>query len=86
MSCQYRDKCPSATGWCERNQIDYRQCIPFLLSAFEHAKGPMVLYECDRRACSRCSYPNCQHTEDISHAKNFHVCGEKIFVEGEIGE
>lgn len=47
---------------------------------------PRILYECDRRACSRCSYPDCQHTDDISHAKNFHVCGKKIFVEGEIGE
>ena len=30
-----------------------------------------VLYLCDRRACSKCSYPQCEHTTDISHAKNF---------------
>lgn len=30
-----------------------------------------VAYECDRKACSVCSYPTCRHTTDIEHAKNF---------------
>lgn len=30
-----------------------------------------VLYLCDERACKKCSSPNCRHTFQIEHAKNF---------------
>ena len=30
------------------------------------------LYLCDRRACNHCS-PECRHTTDITHAKNFEL-------------
>lgn len=30
------------------------------------------LYLCDRRACKHCS-PECRHTKDIAHAKNFEL-------------
>lgn len=31
-----------------------------------------VLFLCDRKACEGgCLYPNCSHTTDITHAKNF---------------
>lgn len=30
------------------------------------------LYLCDRRACKHCS-PECRHTKDITHAKNFEL-------------
>ena len=30
------------------------------------------LYLCDRRACKHCS-PECRHTTDIAHAKNFEL-------------
>lgn len=33
-------------------------------------KENKVLYECDRRACSKCN-PNCYHTINVSHAKHF---------------
>lgn len=29
-----------------------------------------VAYLCDRKLCENCSYPECKHTLDISHAKN----------------
>lgn len=29
-----------------------------------------VAYLCDRKLCENCSYPECKHTFDISHAKN----------------
>lgn len=32
--------------------------------------GNGVLFLCDRRACEVC-YPECQHTSDIRHAKEF---------------
>lgn len=34
-----------------------------------------VFYLCDRRKCHKCSYPECKHTQDITHAKNFTVTG-----------
>lgn len=79
MSCEYKDRCPSATVWCEGKQADFGRCIPFLLSAYENAKGPAILYECDRRACSKCS-PECHNTTDIRHAKNFEM-NQFAFVE-----
>lgn len=30
-----------------------------------------IFYICDRRACSICNYPMCQHTENIEHAEHF---------------
>lgn len=41
---------------CERNQD----------------KGVHVLYLCDQKQCKNCSYPECRHTTDVAHAKNFH--------------
>lgn len=32
-----------------------------------------VLYLCDQRQCTNCSYPTCKHTLNIEHAKNFHI-------------
>lgn len=34
-----------------------------------------VAFLCDCKACKNCSYPNCRHTTDIRHAKNFEVGG-----------
>ncbi len=31
-----------------------------------------MLYLCDRRACEKCS-PECHHTLDIKHARNFQI-------------
>jgi hypothetical protein len=41
-----------------------------------------VLYLCDRRACTKQCSPECKHTQDITHAKNFEL-GEdgKSFIE-----
>lgn len=86
MSCQFKDSCPSASGWCERAEQDFSQCIPFLINAvrgrdekirdLENQPQPafreIPLFECDRRACNKCSQ-ECNHTPDIRHAKNFHV-------------
>ena len=30
-----------------------------------------VAYVCDRKQCENCSYPDCKHTTNIKHAKNF---------------
>lgn len=35
-----------------------------------------VLYLCDRKACKKCSFPQCCHTTDIRHATNFSMVPE----------
>ena len=42
---------------------------------------PTVLYRCDRRACETCSFPDCQHTPDITHAVDFHKDIDGTYVE-----
>lgn len=88
MACKYIELCPSASGWCNRNVENHEECIPFLISAAQHAKEHRVAFECDRRACDHCS-PWCHRTFNIRHAKNFEVCnagGDTIFQEVIIDE
>lgn len=49
-----------------------------------HLERDEILYLCDRRACPECS-PECRHTTDISHAKNFEKRFD-MYVEKEIEE
>ena len=86
MSCQFKDECPSYSGWCEGPKQDYSRCIPFLVAAVqsrderlkellerpEPEPGIRVLYRCDRRACKKCS-PLCSYTMDVLHAENFQM-------------
>lgn len=38
-----------------------------------------IAFLCDQRACEeRCSYPDCKHTTDIRHAKNFRLFGPSV--------
>lgn len=32
--CKYKESCPSRTGWCERKNPNYEQCIEFILTAY----------------------------------------------------
>ncbi|MEG2332811.1 MAG: hypothetical protein RSB62_11005 [Bacteroides sp.] len=45
----------------------------------ESSSKGKVLYICDRRACNQCN-PECMHTNDISHAKDFELLHD-VFVE-----
>lgn len=38
-------------------------------------RGADVLYLCDQKRCIKCHYPECKHTNDIRHAKNFEKQG-----------
>ena len=42
-----------------------------------------VAYLCDRKACKNCAYPNCKHTTDIRHAKNFEVSANGSYWEAD---
>lgn len=44
-----------------------------------------ILYLCDRRKCKMCSYPECKHTSDPLHAKNFYIEHDAL-VEGGFNE
>ena len=54
------DVCPEIT-------LDYT----YIGEITEGPKKNKVLYECDRRACHDKCNPECYHTTDIAHAKNF---------------
>ena len=86
MSCKYKNECPSYSGWCEGPKQEFERCIPFLISCVETAHAelkatPIVLYECDRRACESCN-PECRLTKDIRHAENFQMTAFGVMVEG----
>lgn len=41
-----------------------------------------ILYLCDRRKCKLCTYPECKHTSDPLHAKNFYIEYDTLVEEG----
>lgn len=45
-----------------------------------------ILYLCDHHRCECCSYPECDHTTDISHARNFVPYKKDLLVEVECKE
>ena len=93
VSCQFKNECPSATGWCEGPKQDFSRCIPFLVSAVQARDDKIRELECRRMPAFReipvfeCDQ-ECSHTPDIRHAKNFHIThteadGSIYFMEGE---
>lgn len=42
-----------------------------------------VIYICDHKACDKCSYPQCKHTQDVTHAVNFEKFAEDSYYEKE---
>lgn len=43
----------------------------FCREGVELAAAQKLLFLCDRKACAKCSYPQCKHTPDLKHARNF---------------
>lgn len=82
LSCQFKNECPSYSGWCEGPKQDFSKCVEFLVSAYNHLKNeqPKIAFECDRRDCDRCNNPDCDRTVNIRHAKKFELVGD-VFVE-----
>ena len=46
--------------------IDVKKC-----SECDYRRRADILYLCNRQACPNCSYPTCEYTTDVRHAKNF---------------
>lgn len=42
MSCQYKDQCPSYSGWCNGPKQDFSKCVEFLITAYENEKKRMM--------------------------------------------
>lgn len=64
------------------------QEVVILPAGVSRARERNILFICDRKACERCCYPQCRHTPDIEHAKNFAPAGftkrtDGVYVEQE---
>ena len=42
MSCKYESICPSRSGWCEIIPKDYKECIPFILTAYTNLSNKVA--------------------------------------------
>lgn len=51
------------------------QSVILLPSGVSQAKERNILFLCDRKACEKCSYPQCRHTQELEHARNFAPAG-----------
>ena len=51
------------------------QPVVILPSSILRAKERNILFLCDRKACEKCSYPQCRHTPELEHARNFAQAG-----------
>lgn len=51
------------------------QPVVILPSSILRAKERNILFLCDRKACEKCSYPQCRHTPELEHARNFAPAG-----------
>lgn len=57
MSCQYKDQCPSYSGWCNGPKQDFSKCVEFLITAYENEKKRMMPNEYQKLAIRTCSIP-----------------------------
>lgn len=52
-------------------------------STVQYDEVNQVAYICDGKACTRCDNPDCKHTVDIRHARNFERGAENKYAEKE---
>lgn len=65
-------------GWFKKKPIEKVELLQYIPPLF----GRKTFYLCDGKACGDfCPNPNCYHTTDVTHAKNFRAanCGEDRF-------
>lgn len=68
MSCQYKDQCPSYSGWCDGPKQDFSKCVEFLVTAYENEKKRMTPNEYQKLAMRTCSIPYDQKQDMLMHA------------------
>lgn len=59
----------------EQLAAEIGQPVVILPSVVLRAKERNILFLCDRKACEKCSYPQCRHTQELEHARNFAPAG-----------
>ena len=59
----------------EQLAAEIGQPVVLLPSSISRAKERNILFLCDRKACEKCSYPQCRHTPELEHARNFAPAG-----------
>lgn len=75
---------------CGLPDVEYRGSIPPPMPRLQYLPR-ITLFLCDGRACGdECPNPECKHTADVNHAKNFKLTTvtydnsmmQKLYVEG----
>lgn len=59
----------------EQLAAEVGQPVVILPSGVLRAKERNILFLCDRKACEKCIYPQCRHTQELEHARNFAPAG-----------
>lgn len=59
----------------EQLAAEIGQPVVLLPSSVSRAKERNILFLCDRKACEKCNYPTCRHTQELEHARNFAPAG-----------
>ena len=59
----------------EQLAAEIGQEVVILPGSVSRVKEGNILFLCDRKACEKCSYPQCRHTLELEHAKNFAPTG-----------
>ena len=72
----------------EQLAAEIGQPVVLLPNGVSRAKERNILFHCDRKACEKCSYPQCRHTPELEHARNFAPAGftkrtDSVWVEQE---
>lgn len=72
----------------EQLAAEIGQPVVLLPNSVSREKERNILFLCDRKACEKCSYPQCRHTPELEHAKNFAPAGftkrtDGVYVEQE---
>lgn len=68
MSCQYKDQCPSYSGWCEGPKQDFSRCVEFLITAYENEKNRLKPSEYQKLAMRTCNIPYEWRRDMLMHA------------------
>lgn len=59
----------------EQLTAEIGQPVVLLPNGVSWAKERNILFLCDRKACEKCIYPQCRHTPELEHARNFAPAG-----------
>ena len=71
LKCVYAMRDADREKLREKITAEVGQEVAILPGGVELAAAQKLLFLCDRKACAKCSYPQCKHTPDLEHARNF---------------